>query len=220
MREESSKRKMAIAKSAARVLSSIPSIKFVGVTGALAMKNASEESDIDLMIVSSGGTLWVTRIAVYLILKLKGFDLRKSGDINEKDKLCLNIWLDEDDLLWSRKERNIFVAHEISQVIPLVSKNGMYEKFVNKNKWTRKFWPNATRKVSTSNSTKYNKRKLTIGVMRILEPFARATQYLYMKNKITREVVTPTRALFHPVEWSGIIESRMESIIENLSTSS
>ena len=179
MRGASSRRKMTIARKAVKVLTLIPTIKFVGVTGALAMKNASEESDVDLMIISSKGTMWATRIAAYLALKLKGFDLRKSGDSNEKDKLCLNIWLDENDLSWSERERNIFVAHEISQVVPLANKGGVYEKFVIENTWTRKFWPNAASKIETSYGTKNNSKSFVVGAMRVVEPIARTAPVSY-----------------------------------------
>lgn len=213
-----SKRKMAIARKAAAVLSSVPTIRFVGVTGALAMENANEESDIDLLIISSKGTLWATRIVAYIVLKIKGFDLRRSGDSDEKDKLCLNIWLDERELAWDRKDRNAFTAHEIAQVVPLINKGSIYKRFINKNIWIRKFWPSAIGHVGKSKNTNSNANSVFSSLMRVFEPIARVAQYLYMKKKITREVVTPTRALFHPVEWSSVVEARMESIIENLYT--
>ncbi len=98
LRKKFSLKKTGIAKRAAFVLGRIPTIKMVGITGSLAMKNADEDSDIDLIIVTCRGTLWTTRVIGYLLLKFLGFNLRKPRDKNEKDKLCLNMWIDESDL--------------------------------------------------------------------------------------------------------------------------
>ena len=70
-----------------------------------ALNNAKKNSDIDLLIITSKNTLWTTRIISFALLKFAGFKLRRAGDKNEKDKLCLNMWLDESDLVL--KKRNI-----------------------------------------------------------------------------------------------------------------
>ena len=67
-REKISEKKFLIAKKAARILFKIPTIKFVGVTGSLAMMNANENSDIDLMIITSRGTLWLSRLVILVLL--------------------------------------------------------------------------------------------------------------------------------------------------------
>ena len=51
--------------------------------------------------------------------------------------------------------------------------------------------------------------KLEIGNSNFLEKTAFKLQYLHMKNKITREVITPTRALFHPKDWGKIIMKKL-----------
>jgi len=216
MRSESSKAKMVIANNASAVLSKIPTIKFVGVTGALAMENASDESDIDLMVISSKGTLWMTRLLSFVLLKVKGFDLRRSAVTDEKDKLCLNIWLDESDLRWRVGKRNIFTAHEIAQVVPLVDRDATHRKFISKNAWVKNFWPNAMSNAAIKQQSN-QEYAFVRKIARLLEPLARTIQKLYMRGKVTREVVMPTRALFHPIDWSSTIEARMESIVNNLS---
>src|SRR3989344_5183219 len=68
MRSRISARKLEIAKKAAYVISLVPTVKMVAVTGALAMENASDEADIDLLVVSRKSTLWTTRLLVYFSL--------------------------------------------------------------------------------------------------------------------------------------------------------
>jgi predicted nucleotidyltransferase len=203
LRKRISAKKLEIAKKAAKVISFLPSIKMVGVTGSLAMENSTEESDIDLMIVTSEKNLWTSRFLVYFLLRLVGFNLRKPFEKAEKDKLCLNIWLDEGNLVW--RERNLYTAHEIAQIVILINKDNTYERLLSKNRWILNFWPNSV-KISKS---KVIKSKLSLG---IVESIAFWTQYSYMKSKITREVVTKTRALFHPQDWSSFVLGNLRKL--------
>ncbi|MEJ2347829.1 MAG: nucleotidyltransferase domain-containing protein [Patescibacteria group bacterium] len=207
MRKRVSERKIAQARKAAKILSILPTIRMIGISGSLAMNNASEESDIDFLIITKKDTLWTTRLLSVALLKIFGVPRRKYGEKNEKDKLCLNMWLDENDLVWDKKDRNAFTAHEISQIIPLVNKNEIYENFLSKNNWINNYWPNATGVKMGRKKDKISRRRL---IESIFEPLARRMQYWYMKEKITREVVTPTRAIFHPVDWGNLISSKLK----------
>ncbi len=209
LKERVSERKMEIAKKVAYVLSFLPSIKAVLITGALAMRNTKDESDIDLMVIVKRGTLWTTRFISLLLLDLLRIPRRKYGEKNEKDKICLNMWLDESTLSWSKKDRNIYTSHEIAQTTSLINKDKTYEKFIWKNNWIKNFWPNATRTYEKEGLGNTRKKKVVF-----LEPLERILfffQYHYMKPKITREIVTPTRAIFHPVNWGEAVIQRLSS---------
>lgn len=200
LRERISRKKMLIAKRSAKLLSVIPWVKVVAVSGSLAMQNAEKGSDIDLLLITSKDRLWTTRILSYLLLKVSGTKLRKPNDSNEKDKLCLNIWLDETDLPWKKKERNIYTAHEIAQLIPLVNKNKVFEKFLYQNRWITKYWPNGVRikrKIEEERVSIPNKSFLN-PIFNIFEKFCYKLQYQYMKPKITTEVISLKHAIFHP----------------------
>ena len=209
VRKRASIKKMKIAKKAAGLLNRIPTIKMVGVSGALAMGNATEEADIDLLIICAKGSLWITRAISWLILKLFGQKIRKPKESDEKDKLCLIMWLDEGDLVW--RKRNVFTAHEIAQVIPLVDKGGYYQSFINKNKWAKDYWPNAAK---YSNKTVHTDKKggiaqLFYTFIKLVEPVAFYFQKRYMRKKITKETIKQNRAVFHPNDLSTIVVSRM-----------
>ncbi|MEK7188557.1 MAG: nucleotidyltransferase domain-containing protein [Patescibacteria group bacterium] len=218
MRSRLSFKKTALAKKAARTLAQIPSIKMVAITGSLAMGNSSPDSDIDLMVVTSKNTLWSTRILSLLLLMSFKFRLRRYGEKNQADKLCLNIWLDLAKLSWRAADRNVYTAHEIAAIEPLINKDRTYEKFIHKNAWIKDYWPNA---VKIRNSKREIRSKFKFSNSNFLNIFSdfvlRASnfltywlQYQYMRSKITREVVTPTRALFHPIDWGALIESRLK----------
>ncbi|MGD0523088.1 MAG: hypothetical protein ABSA43_00800 [Candidatus Microgenomates bacterium] len=204
-KEKIAKKKMKIARRSARILGLIPSIRLVGVTGALAMANTEERSDIDLMLVTSADTLWLTRLISYALLSLTGFKIRRPGGINEKDKLCLNMWLDEDSLTWPVKERSLYSAHELGQLVPLVTKNNLYEYLMWENGWLKDYWPN----IKIVNSAKRIARSKN-KILKFFNQLAFWVQKRYMTGKITREVVTESKAIFHPVDWNHKIQLALQ----------
>jgi len=206
LKERISAKKMQIAAKASQVLSKLPSVKMVAVTGSLAMANAGEESDIDLMLVTKSGWLWTTRILSYFLLKTFGFAVRRFGEKEQRDKLCLNIWLDEYDLIWKTNDRNTYTAHEICQIVPLIDKDKIYEKFLLKNKWVKNYWPNAV-KIKKIKNTSQKRTNSPI----FLEKAAYRLQFAHMKNKISREIISPTRAIFHPQDWAKMVLSRFST---------
>ena len=140
-RERWSQKKIDLAKKTARQLRFIPWIKLIGVTGALAMNNAEENDDVDLLIVTIANRLWLTRLLVVMIIEISG-RRRRPGDRQVKDKICLNMFLDENHLKVPLKEQDLYSAHEVCQLKPLEDKNNTYQKFINQNQWVKKYLPN------------------------------------------------------------------------------
>lgn len=206
LREKYSKKKLSIAKKAADLISKVPTVLFVGITGSLAMMNADKNSDIDLLIITRKNTLWTTRALVYGLLRVMGYQLRKPEQKNEKDKLCLNMWLDETSLVWDKKDRNIYTAHEIAQIVPLINKQNTYEIFLQKNKWILNYWPNAVeiKKIEYDSQSMMHKANIFERIMFFI-------QYQYMKHKVTTEIVTPNKAIFHKNDWGNFVMSKLAS---------
>ena len=204
LKKRISARKIQIAKKTANLLSAIPTIKLIAITGSLAMENASDNSDVDLLIVTKKDALWTTRLITYFVLRIMNYELRKPGDQNQKDKLCMNMWLDESDLSWPAGDRNSYTAHEIAQIKPLLNKNGTYEKFMDDNVWLKDYWPNAVHAERTADSVQRTDKNL-----RFIEKLAFKLQLIYMRRKITREIVTPNRAIFHPYDWGEVVLARL-----------
>lgn len=217
LKKRISKRKINIAKDAAKLLSIIPSIKMVAITGSLAMENAPHDSDIDLLLMTANNTLWTTRALSLLLLKLAGFPLRRFGDKEQNDKLCLNMWIDEKALSWPLGNRNVYTAHEIAQIKPLVNKCKAYERFMGQNKWVGDYWPNAVRmtKEPKNQRTKEQKRFFSSSFLNffslVVERLAFLLQYTYMKKKITREKIDSHRAIFHPNDWGEVVLRQLTS---------
>jgi len=215
LKERISERKLKIAQGAAAILRRIPTIKLIAATGALAMKNVNEEADIDLLIVTQKGRLWLARIFSYLALRITNYAVRKPNDRNGKDKLCLNIWLDERTLVWPENDRNIYTAHEIAQIVPLVNKDRTYERFLSENSWIMDYWPSAVKLPQDTELRIMNYANplyiILNSLFSMVNRLAFKLQYLYMKPKITREVVTLHKAIFHPRNWGKEINELLSA---------
>lgn len=142
-REKWSQKKMEIVRRTAGWLKLIPTIKMVAVTGALAMENSEEKDDIDLLIVTAEDWLWLTRLLTVFLVELVA-KRRRPEDKEVKDKICLNMFLDESRLKIPNKEQDLFSAHEVCQLKPLWDRNKIYQKFIKNNSWIGKYLPNWT----------------------------------------------------------------------------
>lgn len=199
-REEESRKKMKIVSSVCTSLSFIPSILFIGVSGGLAMKNVDREDDIDLFIIVEENRMWLTRFAVLLILQSLG---RRRGrrEKNARDKICVNMFMDEKYLTLSKDDQDIYGAHEVSQMIPVVNKNQTYEKFLSANAWVKNYLPNwleiDDKKFRDEKSEQQRNENL---VLDFLESLAKKFQVWYMQRHRTREIISDTLLAFHPVD--------------------
>ena len=189
-----SHRKWKIAKRVTWWVKALPTIEFVGVTGALAMDNADRHDDIDFFIVTKPSTLWITRLLITFILDL--FSLRRRpGDRAYKDKICLNMFMTTDALAVPVKERDLFTAHEVLQVKPLWDRNEAYQAFLNANRWVKKFLPTAW-----ASKVKRSTFIIRHSTLSFFEPMAHTLQLWYMRNRRTTEVVSDSVIRFHPVD--------------------
>ena len=109
----------------------LPLVRFVGVTGALAMSNAERDADVDLFVLTQPGRLWLCRLLVLAVVRLAAV---------RGQRLCPNFLLSTDQLVL--RERNLFSAHEIAQMIPLRATSA-YARFLEANRWAVRDLPNA-----------------------------------------------------------------------------
>lgn len=195
-REKYSRKKLLIAKKVAKFLRWVPAIKMIGMTGAVSIGNAEKNDDIDLLIITSSGRLWLTRILAVLLMEVLG-KRRRPTDKKVADKICLNIFLDENHLKMPKGKRNLFVAHEIEQMKVLYQKDNVYQKFLKENRWVRRYLANSVNTRQVTRDKKKEKRIL-LHLLDFFEKFAYRLQLKYMKSKMTKEQVSLHFAFFHP----------------------
>lgn len=207
--------KLKLAQETADKLSVVPTVLFIGISGSLSMMSSSSADDIDLFVVTKKNTAWITRLLLVLTLKILGKH-RKRGDKNVRNKFCLNMIVDENNLLLPPKFRNLYTAHEIAQLIPVIERNKIYKKFIEKNSWIGQFLPNSLKELRTlevkeagsSLNSKIIERILRLS---ILESIARISQQLLMKKNLTREIIEDGFIALHPRDYKNIILSSYKS---------
>lgn len=198
-REEISRKKLTKARKVVNLLRKIPTIKMIALTGGLAMQNSKREDDIDLLIVAQRGALWLSRLLSILLLDLRGLR-RRPGDTDFKDKICLNMFLEENYLTLPKLEQDLYGAHEVCQIKPLLNRDNAYERFLKANSWAKQYLPNA---ISIING---HRQLYPIPYpLYPLEWLAKFLQLWYMKRRRTTEVITDHLLRFHPKDYRPMV---------------
>ena len=130
-RAEASARVWARAHKYSKLLARFPFVRMIAVTGALAVDNIGEKPDIDLLVVTAPGRVWISRRLIVAIVRLARI-------LN--DDLCPNYIISEDNL--TLDQRDLFTAHELAQMVPLYG-FGVYERMLAENDWAAKYLPAA-----------------------------------------------------------------------------
>lgn len=201
-RNEISYQKFAKAKIIGRILSFIPTIEYIGVSGSLSMNNASDGDDIDLFFITKQNTLWLTRFAVNILLSILK-QKRGRRQKNIKDKICPNMFLSYDNMLFKKKRQTVYTAHELVQMRTLINKNSTYELLVHKNKWLYDYLPNI--EIPAGRKSKRVSPSFFRGIIQSFEKFAYFVQTAYMRFHRRDETITKKAAFFHPYDRQTII---------------
>jgi hypothetical protein len=199
-REVIAKEKLAISFKISKILSLIPSIYFIGVTGSLSMENTKHDDDIDLFIITKNNTLWITRLFILFLLQLLG-KRRKKNTTEFTNKICVNLLIEQAQIDFFSKEQNIYTAHEIAQIKPLFQRYAMYQQFISANLWIKKFLPNAIPTPAYrpplpkgDNSPLHWRGARRAGRVNSL---AKKLQLWYMKKHRTSEIITDSVVAFY-----------------------
>lgn len=191
--EKESAPKIKKAKRIARLLACIPTIRYIALSGSLTLKNAKHDDDIDLFIITSRNTVWVTRFAVLLTLIVIG-QKRKRGVTKAPDKICPNMIVAEDAVCLPKAARSLYTARELVQLRTLVAKDITREELVSRNSWVKNFLPNTSIRpeIYVQNSLSRNEKFINT-----LDDALFYLQRKYMRH-VTNETIKKNIAKFHP----------------------
>lgn len=196
-------RKMKIAVWVSKILSYIPTINFIGISGRLSHLDAYPDDDIDLIIITRQNTLWVTRIVLLVTLEVLNLR-RKKTDKTAKNKICPNLIFDETVLSWNSAKRDVYTAHEILNILPMYNKNNTYERFLSANKWVKNLYANHLSGSKIVFPVNKPRKYVTISILSslfslpVIEQLSRVLSQIHMKGGITNEVINKNFAAFHP----------------------
>jgi hypothetical protein len=218
-RQHISQNKLHKAKFYINLLSKVPFIKLIGITGSVSMFNAKDNDDIDLFIITSENRVWTGRITAIILAEMLRIRRRRTDWKNLKNKICLNLFFDQKNLHIMKFKQTEYIAHEVLQLKPIINKDATYQKFLEANEWVFDFFPNAKDiyhyKQNTSANSKimftnnqfqkitntiplphYKIIKIKNYFMQIIETLCKHFQYKKIKQNIKGELVTESQMWF------------------------
>ncbi len=112
-------------------MGALPFVRMVAVTGALAVDNSPPGDDIDYLLVTAPGRVWLARafaVALVRLARLRGVEL------------CPNYVLSQSAL--EQRQRDLYSAHDLAQMVPLVG-HQVYAEMRRANRWAEGYLPHA-----------------------------------------------------------------------------
>ncbi len=189
-----------------RWISKLPFVRMVAVTGSLAMSNTDPGADLDYLVVTRAGRLWLTRAMVILVVRWAA---------RQGITLCPNYILSEQAL--DIPEQNLFTAHELVQMV-LVSGARTFAQMKRLNPWVETYLPNAychDRNDFTPDINPDLIQRFAEGLL--LHPVIGWIEQWEMDRKIRRfrkEFGFNSETLFSPDCCKGHFDSHGESVIK------
>jgi hypothetical protein len=130
-RQSSAKKRWTAARAYGRILAGLPFVRMVAITGSLAMDNLDAGGDIDYLVVTAVGRVWLCRAMAILVVRWAA---------QRGERLCPNYFLSQDNL--ESKPYNLYNAHELAHMVPLNNLD-LYAHMRASNSWTSWYLPNA-----------------------------------------------------------------------------
>jgi hypothetical protein len=119
-----------VARRFGQFLAIMPFVRAVIVSGSLAVGNPDPAADVDFLLITAPGRLWLVRAIAILIVRFA----RLTGA-----QICPNYLLSTQALVLA--QRDLFTAHELLQTVPL-SGHEVYSQLRAANLWTATWLPN------------------------------------------------------------------------------
>lgn len=121
---------------AMRYVSLVPGVTAVGAGNTLAWWNTRPDSDIDLLVVTRPGMLWIARLLVVTPFALLG----KRPGAAAVDPFCFSFFVSEDAIGFSslRLDGNDpYFAYWTRSLVPVIDRGGIFDRIAVENGWVR-----------------------------------------------------------------------------------
>lgn len=123
------------AKKIIKWLQFIPYLRMVLVSGSLALDNAKEGSDIDLLIITKHKKIWTNRFLITFFIHIVG--KRRHGK-KTANRLCLNHYITDKSLKIDFP--SLYNAQTYAHLVPVLEiEGGIYKKFQKANQWIENY---------------------------------------------------------------------------------
>jgi hypothetical protein len=161
-----------------RVLSLVtrmPFVRMVALSGSLAHLNAERSADLDLFVITAPGRVWSVTLSVLVISRLLGW----------RKRMCLNYVISERAM--AIEPADLFSANQIINLRPIVG-HDVFERFVSANPFVKAFYPNfdppeKLPKPQVPSPKSLLERALSFGAGALIESIARAIYSWHLKRR-------------------------------------
>jgi predicted nucleotidyltransferase len=176
------------ARSTARLLAWVPFVTSVSVVNSVSMSNATENSDIDLLITVKPGRMWTARMLVTGVVNLLGW--RRHGKKIAR-RICLSFYLAESALDLKKMalpEGDLYLAHWIFSMGTLWQRGiDVQAEILAQNAWAAHMFP------QQSASPISQRRRVESAVIFMTRPFQALAEAI-LKTKLGYRLEQKLRA--------------------------
>ena len=156
------------------LVSGMPFVRMVALSGSLAHLNAEGTADLDLFVITAPNRVWSTTLAVLVISRVLGW----------RKRLCLNYVVSERALAIAPQD--LFSANQIIHLRPITG-HRTFERFVTQNGFVHAFYPNFEIGLQPSaigsRRAPWLERALSCGPAQVAERVSRALYCWHLRRK-------------------------------------
>lgn len=158
------------------LVSRMPFVRMVAVSGSLAHLNAERSADLDLFVITAPHRVWSVTLSVLLIARLLGW----------RKRMCLNYVISQDAL--SIAPADLFSANQIIHLRPIAG-HDVFADFIDANPFVRNFYPNFLAGQQANRPT--GKQAIRLSLERFLNVgmaplFEKASRWIYGRHLARR----------------------------------
>ncbi len=136
-------RKFKRLRRAARYFQLLPGVRAVAAVNSLAWWGTTENSDIDLYVVTKPGLIWSSRF--WLVLPFALFKARPGQEQTGRDPFCFSFFSTQASLQLEELcfPRDYYLAFWVKSLVPLLDRDSSFSEFHRVNRWASQLLPNA-----------------------------------------------------------------------------
>ena len=180
------------------LVSRLPFVRMVALSGSLAHLNAEGSADLDLFVITAPNRVWSVTVTLLVIARLLGW----------RKRLCLNYAISEREMAVAPQD--LFSANQIIHLRPIIGER-VFDRFVKTNAFVRDFYPNfrLTKKPPTPHAPSPRpvfESILALGIAQLAERAARLVYGWHLRRQAS--------------EWQSRDQVRLEPECLKLHTSS
>lgn len=117
----------------------VPFISGVAVCNYLSLGAVDEDSDIDLLVITKPGRIFMARVCLTLLTHVLG--LRRHGN-KVSERFCLSFYVTEDAMNFEsivEKPYDIYLIYWMKALLPVCGDDSLWQKMEYENKWVNKY---------------------------------------------------------------------------------